>query len=235
MELSVVVPAYNEERRLSSALDRIAGHLNHWDIEYEVIVVDDGSSDGTVDVARKSGLARAGRLNIISNGKNRGKGFSVRTGIRASRGKYVLFTDADLSTPISEFDKLFSFMDQGYDIVMASRGIKGSVLKVRQPWYRQTMGRIFNLFVKLMLFRDHNDTQCGFKLLRGEVAREISGEMKIDGFCFDVEMIYLARKKGYKIKEIGVIWENSIESRVTIMNSSLSMFMDLFRIKKWHG
>ncbi len=235
IHLSIIIPAYNEEKRLSSSLDKISRYFNTKDLEYEVIVVDDGSTDRTVDIARESGLARSGKLSVISNGENRGKGFSVKSGILASLGEYVLFTDADLSTPITEFDKLWSMLDQGYDVVMASRSIEGSVLKVRQPWYRQTMGRVFNLFVKTFLFADHNDTQCGFKLFKGNAAREIAKKMEVNGFCFDVEMIYLAQKAGYRVKETGVLWENSIESKVTVLNSSFSMFADLLRIKRWHG
>ena len=152
----------------------------------------------------------------------------------ASLGEYVLFTDADLSTPISEIEKLMRDIPEGNDIAMASRSVDTSNLAVRQPWYRQTMGRVFNLFIKVMLFSEYNDTQCGFKLFKGDVAREIAGEMQIDGFCFDVEMIYLAKMKGYRIRETGVTWENSTESKVTILNSSLNMFVDLFRIKKCH-
>jgi dolichyl-phosphate beta-glucosyltransferase len=234
VNLSIIIPAYNEEKRLSLSLDKINRYFNTNDLEYEVIVVDDGSTDRTVNFAHESDLARCGKLSIISNGRNRGKGFSVKAGILASRGEYVLFTDADLSTSITEFDKLWSLINEGYDVVMASRSIEGSVLKVRQPWYRQTMGRVFNLFVKALLFADHNDTQCGFKLFRGGPAREIAEKMKVNGFCFDVEMIYLAKKAGYRIKETGVVWENSIESKVDVVRGSASMFTDLLKIKKWH-
>ncbi len=235
MYLSIIIPAYNEEKRIAASLDKIHAYFEGRNIKYEVILVDDGSVDGTVKVSRKSLLEAEGKLRILSNAKNRGKGFSVRTGILASKGEYVLFSDADLSTPIAEFDTLLDVMAQGYDLVMASRSVKGSKLKVPQPWYRQTMGRIFNVFVKALFFSEYNDTQCGFKLIKGEAAREIALEMKIDGFCFDVEMVYLAQKKGYRIKETGVVWENSPESKVTVLNSSLNMFMDLFRIKKCHG
>lgn len=233
--LSIIIPAYNEEKRLSSSLDKISEYLNTKDIEYEVIVVDDGSADNTAGIAGENILSRCGKLAVISNGANRGKGFSVKQGILASKGQYVLFTDADLSTPITEFDKLLAVMeDKACDIVMASRSIRGADLKVRQPWYRETMGRVFNLFVKTFLFADHNDTQCGFKLFKGDVARGIAAQMKIEGFCFDVEMLYLAKLSGCKVGEVGVRWENSIESKVTVVNSSLNMFTDLFRIKKWH-
>ena len=235
IDLSIIIPAYNEEDRISLSLDTIYEYFDEKSVKYEVILVDDGSRDETVRVSQKSDLARSGKLRVISNERNRGKGFSVKTGILSSIGEYVLFTDADLSTPISEFEKLYLEVGRGYDVVMASRSIEGSVLTVSQPWYRQTMGRIFNLFVKILFFKKYNDTQCGFKLFSGDVARAIAGKMTIDGFCFDVEMLYLAQKMGCRIKEIGVIWKNSPESKVTILNSSFSMFIDLFRIKKCHG
>jgi dolichyl-phosphate beta-glucosyltransferase len=235
IKLSIIIPAYNEEKRIAASLEKICAYFEDKGLEYEVILVDDGSTDGTVTVSKNSRLSGVGKLRIIRNPGNRGKGFSVKSGILASHGEYVLFTDADLSTPITEFEKLFSAMGQEHDIVMASRSVRDSRLKVPQPWYRQTMGRIFNLFVKALLFSEHNDTQCGFKLLKGDPARKIAAKMNIAGFCFDVEMIYIAKKMGYSVCEVGVTWENSIESKVTIVNSSLSMFTDLLRIKRWHG
>ena len=125
-------------------------------------------------------------------------------------------------------------MDKGSDIVIGSRSEKESDVRVRQPWYRQAMGKIFNFFVRTLLFKDFRDTQCGFKLFKGDIVREIASELRINGFCFDVELIYLILRKGYKVKEIGVIWDNSPESRVKIINSSVGMFIDLLRIKSIH-
>jgi dolichyl-phosphate beta-glucosyltransferase len=233
--LSIIIPAYNEEKRISASLDKIYAYFEPRGKQYEVILVDDGSTDKTVNISQTSTLAASGKLKIISNERNRGKGFSVRRGILSSRGEFVLFTDADLSTPITEIEKLMKKIDGVADIAIASRSVKDSNLVISQPWYRQTMGRVFNLFVKALLFADYNDTQCGFKLFKGDIAREIAEKMKIEGFCFDVEMLYLAKKTGLRINETGVTWENSIESKVTILNSSFSMFTDLLRIKKWHG
>lgn len=235
MYLSVIIPAYNEENRISESLDKIYGYFEPSGKKYEVILVDDGSADGTVNISQRSALAACGKLKIISNDRNRGKGFSVKRGILASTAEYVLFTDADLSTPITEFKNLSKAMSEGNDIVIASRSVGTSRLVMAQPWYRQTMGRVFNFFVKGLLLPDYNDTQCGFKLFKGDIAREIAKDMKIDGFCFDVEMLYMAKKKGCRIEETGVAWENSVESKVTILNSSISMFFDLLRIKRWHG
>lgn len=229
--LSVIIPAYNEEKRIGNSLSGIYSFLTTKDYGYEVILVDDGSSDNTVIEAEKSALAKEGRLKIIKNGTNRGKGFSVKNGIMNSGGSYVLFSDADLSTPIGETDNLFSHIDQGYDIVIGSRSIKGSDVRVPQARHREAMGKIFNFFVKLLLMREFNDTQCGFKLFKGDIARELARSMKIDGFCFDVEMLYLAKKKGCSIKELGVKWENSPESKVRLFGSSADMFFDLFKIR----
>jgi dolichyl-phosphate beta-glucosyltransferase len=232
--LSIIIPAYNEERRIANTLDRISRFLKTKDYSYEVILVDDGSVDWTVSVAGNSVLAKEGRLKVVKNHANKGKGFSVRSGILNSAGEYVLFSDADLSTPIEEMDKLFNSMKEGYDVVIGSRALEGSLVSVHQPWYREIMGKTFNFFVKALLMRGFNDTQCGFKLFKGDVAREIAGDMKTEGFCFDVEMLYLAKIKGYNIREIGVMWENSPESKVRLISSPLSMLTDLFNIKRIH-
>ena len=234
MELSVIIPAFNEEKRLGKTLEIIKSFLDGKGFEYEVIVVDDGSGDNTVKVARESALAAAGRLKLLSNEKNRGKGYSVRRGISGSCGRRVLFSDADLSTPITEMDKLSALLDGACQIAIGSRSVKDSDVKVHQPLIRQTMGKVFNLFVKILMYRDYNDTQCGFKMFDGDTARSLVPGLKIDGFCFDVELIYLARKKGYKVKEAGVVWENSPESKVDPIKSSMEMFLNLFRIKLLH-
>jgi len=169
-------------------------------------------------------------LTVLKNGSNKGKGFSVKNGIIKSRGEYILFSDADLSTPIEELDKLFASVNNGYDIVIGSRSIKESKVMAHQPWYREIMGKTFNFFVKTLLMKDFNDTQCGFKLFKGNIAREIAGHMSIDGFCFDVEMLYFAKIKGYNIKEEGVIWNNSPCSKVRLFHSSINMFFDLTKI-----
>lgn len=234
MYLSIIIPAYNEERRIGATLSKIYSFLKAKGCDYEVIVVDDGSSDNTASIAAQSELAKEGKLILLKNAKNAGKGFSVRRGILSSRGDFVLFSDADLSTPITEADKLLQYIAEGFDIVIGSRSIADSDVRVHQPWLRERMGKIFNFFVKTFLVRNFNDTQCGFKLFKGDIARQIADLLKIDGFCFDVEMLYIARQKGYKAKEAGVIWEDSRQSKVRVLGSSLSMFCDLFRIRALH-
>lgn len=233
--LSIIIPSYNEEKRIGLTLSKICGFLKTKSYEYEIILVDDGSNDKTILEAKDSELAKTNKLNIIKNVTNKGKGFSVKSGILNSSGEYILFSDADLSTPIEETGKLFGYIEKGYDIVIGSRSITGSDVKVHQPFYREKMGRIFNFFVNILLISGFNDTQCGFKLFKGSIAREIGRELTIDGFCFDVEMLYLAKKKGCRIAEVGIVWENSPQSKVRVISSSLAMFIDLLKIRRRHG
>lgn len=234
MYLSIVIPAYNEEGRIARTLAKIYDFLHKKDYDCEVIIVDDGSTDKTVLEIQQSQLFKEGKAGIIKNWINMGKGFSVKRGILATRGDYVLFSDADSSTPVEESDKLFNHINKGHDIIIGSRALKESDVRIHQPWYRERMGKAFNLFVKLLLIKEFNDTQCGFKLFKGNVARKLAGLLKIDGFCFDVEIIYLAKKMGYSIKETGIIWENSPQSKVKVINGSVSMFLDLLKIKLIH-
>lgn len=229
--LSIVIPAYNEEKRIVPTLDKIRSFLMKKNYDFEIILVDDGSIDRTVDMAEGSMLAKEHKLKVLKNGTNKGKGFSVKSGIVNSKGECLLFSDADLSTPIEELDKFLASMDEGYDIIIGSRALGESNVGIHQPWHREIMGKAFNFFVKMLLMRDFNDTQCGFKLFKGDAARNIASSMKIEGFCFDVEMLYLAKIKGYNIKEIGVAWNNSPESKVRLFSSSVGMFLDLVRIK----
>ncbi len=196
---------------------------------FEIIVVDDGSGDDTAAVVSSIAGAEP-RLRLIANGSNRGKGFSVRRGILESAGDVVLFTDADLSTPIEEYGRLLAYLDD-HDLVMASRSLPDSDVAVRQPAYRMMMGKMFNVLVQLFVLRGIIDTQCGFKLIRAPAARAVAGRMRINRFSFDVEMILAARRLGYRCVDVPVKWINSADSRVHPLTDSANMMLDLFRIK----
>lgn len=227
----MVIPSFNEEPRLGGTLERVAGYLSAQPYASEIVVVDDGSTDGTVRVAE--GFARLhGNVRVVENGRNRGKGYSVRHGVEKAIGDYILFSDADLSTPIEDLQKLFpKLVEEGYDIAIGSRALSGSDIRLHQPWYRELMGKIFNKIVRLCTVRGLKDTQCGFKLFRGPVARELFARQMIERFSFDVEALYLARKRGYRIAEVPVTWYNSPRSRVSIVSDPVRMFMDVLRIR----
>lgn len=197
-----------------------------------MIVVNDGSADGTAVVVEDF-LRDHPEVRLISYPLNRGKGYAVRQGVLASRGQYVLFSDADQSTPMREVRKLLKALEQ-CDIAIGSRAIRESLIAQYQPFYRVLMGKTFNKFVQLMTVPGIKDTQCGFKCFHGNVARDLFARCRIDGFSFDVEVLYLARRKGLKTKEVGVYWRNSPESRVHPVWHSLQMLRDLFRIRLTH-
>lgn len=234
MYLSIIVPAYNEEKRLGSTLEELKTFMDKKGFAYEVLIVDDGSTDGTQEVSRSSTLSREGRLRVLDNKVNRGKGYSVKHGVSKSKGGLILFSDADLSAPINEFDKLEAAIVSGADIAIGSRSVKGSSVRVRQPFYRQSMGRIFNFYVRVILGVNLSDTQCGFKLFRSECAEALFEEVRTEGFAFDAEILFLARRKGLRVDEIGVEWVNSPESKVHPLFSSMRMFRDILMVRLIH-
>lgn len=228
--LSVVIPAFNEAARIGPTIEKISAFLERKDYVSEIVVVDDGSTDGTVDVA---GEAIEDRFpgKVISNTQNRGKGYTVREGVLASEGRFVLFTDADLSTPIEEYDKLLGWMDEGYDVAIGSRALPDSDVQVPQSFLREKMGKTFNWLVRHFVLPGIQDTQCGFKLFRKEAARDVFSRLQIHGFGFDVEALVLCEELGYRVREVPVIWRNSPPSRVRLFGSSLAMLGDLWRIR----
>ncbi len=230
--LSVVVPAYNEASRLAPTLSRIAEYLPCAFGSYEIIVVDDGSTDDTAAVVRAAGLRLKG-IRLMRYSRNRGKGYAVRTGCLASRGDLLLVSDADLSTPIEEIEKLLPFIDSGFDVAIGSRAIPGADIAVRQSRVRETMGKTFNLLVRALTIGGIKDTQCGFKLMKGGPGRELFSRCLIDGFAFDVEMLLLAKKAGCRIREVPIRWLNSPNSRVRLMRDPLCMLTELFRIRAY--
>ena len=197
--ISVVIPAFDEELRIAETIRRIHEYLTKRSYEFEIIVVDDGSTDKTVNVVESLGKA-LGNIRLERNSVNKGKGFSVRKGILASSYVLILVSDADLSTPIEELEKLLPYYYEGFDIVIGSRGLKESDIVKRQPWHREGMGKIFNFIVRGIALDGFKDTQCGFKIFKDDVARKIFKLCRIDRFSFDVEMLFIAREMGYRIK-----------------------------------
>ncbi len=197
--------------------------------------MDAGSSDHTLEVFHKFFPPEQGRS--FKNSPNRGKGYSIRRGVKEARGEILLFSDADFSTPIEEFPKLVQYLQSGYDIVIGSRSLPESNVEVHQSWYREGMGKIFNLLVRMIVLRGFNDTQCGFKCVRRERVLPLLPMMVVDGFCYDVEFLFLAKKAGLKIKEVPVTWINDPVSKVHILKDSSKMFLDLLwiRFRDWFG
>lgn len=230
MYLSIIIPAYNEEKRLLKTLKDIDGYMRKQSYEYEIIVVSDGSKDKTADIVR--GLQKEIKgLKLIDNKENRGKGYVVRQGIMEAAGQYRLFTDADNSTAINHIEKFFPYFKQGYDIVIGSRDVKGAVLDPPQPWNRVLVGNIFNLLVQFLIgLWGIWDTQCGFKALSAKAADEILPKCKIDRWAFDPEILRLGRKLGYKIKEVPVLWKNDPDSKVK-MKGMIKMGFDLLKVR----
>jgi len=222
--LSVVIPAYNEERRLSSTLARIQRYLAAQSYSFEIIVVDNASTDHTWQVAKEAGVQ-------VLPEPRRGKGAAVRTGMLAARGENILFSDADLSTPIEEVQKLLAALRAGNDVAIASRGLPGSILAVRQPWHREMVGRAGNILVRMLAVRGVTDTQCGFKLFPREIARRLFSAQRMTGIAFDMEILFLAQRRGLKIAEIPVTWIDSPDSRINRVRDSLDAVKDLLRIR----
>jgi dolichyl-phosphate beta-glucosyltransferase len=237
--LSVVIPAYNEELRLGPTLKKVCVFLDRRRQPYEVLVVDDGSRDRTRDLVRSLARARS-QIRLVENGFNLGKGAAVRQGVMRARAEAVLFTDADLSTPIEELDRFWPCLaTEGgdADLIVGSRALSGSHVTRRQPLYRQTMGKIFNLMVRLVAVKGIKDTQCGFKLFTRSLGRRLFPLQRVPRFGFDVEFLYLARKFGYRVAEKPVTWVNSPESKVNPVADASQMFFDLLliRLNDWQG
>jgi len=232
-DLSIIIPSYNEEARLPGTLQRIAEYLPTLKLRTEVLVVDDGSTDRTAAVA-ESFHGKLTGLRVLSNGTNRGKGYSVRHGMLEAQGDMVLFTDADLSAPIEEAEKLLGPLNNGYDVALGSRAMDRSLISTRQSIFRETAGIIFNKIVRMVLRLPFVDTQCGFKAFRRERCRIIFEQQRIEGFGFDPELLYLARHYGLRAIEIPVRWGHSEATKVNMLGDSLKMFGDIFTIR-WNA
>lgn len=231
MKLSIVIPVYNEQERINKTLSTILNYMKRNFYNFNVIVIDDGSKDDTFKILQEFSNTYK-EIVLFSNRQNLGKGAAVRNGVLNADADYIYFTDADLSTPIEEIKNFIDVMnEENCDIVIGSRAVKESKILVHQPIYRELMGKIFNKLVKLLLMKDFNDTQCGAKLFRGNVAKKIFSLSKINGFAFDVEILYIAKLYGYKIKEVPIVWQHFNKSKVHPLFSSIEMFRDLFKIK----
>ena len=234
MELSVVVPAFNEEKSLESSLQRIIDFLEKNLEKYEIIVIDDGSKDSTPEIAQKF---KSNNVRLIQNPQNMGKGFSVKLGMINAKYDPVLFIDADLATPIEETTKFIEAIQEGYDVVIASRNIEGAKITVEQPKYRQVLGKAFPMIVKGMILDEIKDTQCGFKMFKKDAARKIFPRQTVKRWAFDVEVLYIAKQLNFKIKELPVKWMDKGNSKLSPIKDSARMLNEVFKIKynDWKG
>jgi glycosyltransferase involved in cell wall biosynthesis len=232
---SLVIPAYDERNRIEACLRSVAGWIRTrpggWN--WEVILVDDGSSDGTKGAARQIAGEIGLTLEILRHERNRGKGAALRTGVLASSGDPVLLADADLSTPLTEWVKLAERLPT-HPVAIGSRAIEEGLVRRKQPLYRRLLGKAGNVLVRLFAVPGIRDTQCGFKLFRGDVARELFGRARVDGFASDMEILYLARRRGYPIAEVPVLWFHSPESKVSLLRDAIPTLWDLLRLRWLH-
>jgi glycosyltransferase involved in cell wall biosynthesis len=230
--LSIVVPAFNEASRIVDSIKKIDAFMRRASISTELIIVDDGSSDKTAEIVTR---ALADRLRLVRNSKNHGKGYTVRQGVLAAKGKYVLFTDADLSAPIEEADKLLDVaLRENVDIVIGSRAIDRKYIEKHQARFRELGGIVFNLMVRTLLGLALHDTQCGFKLFHRQRSRRIFEQQTTSGFGFDPELLFLAKRNGLSIREIPVRWSHAEGSKIRFFRDSVRMFSDLLRIR-WNA
>lgn len=232
---SLVIPAYNERNRIEACLRAVADWVRSrpggW--EWEVVLVDDGSTDGTKGIARRLADELGLPLQIRRHERNMGKGSALREGVLASTGDPVLISDVDLSTPLTEWVKLAERLPT-HPVAIGSRALEGELVRRKQPLYRRLVGKAGNLLVRMLAVPGIHDTQCGFKLFRGDVARELFGEARVDGFAYDMEILFLARRRGLAIAEVPVLWFNSPESKVSLFHDALPTLWDLLRLRWIH-
>ncbi|NUN13185.1 MAG: glycosyltransferase family 2 protein [Myxococcales bacterium] len=230
--LSIIIPAYDEARRITPTLERITAYLSPLLDDYEVIVIDDGSKDETAQIVAGF-CANHPHVHLRQNVRNRGKGYSVRHGMLWATGNWLLFSDADLSTPIEELERFASYINE-FDVVIGSRGLETSNIVEHQPIYREWMGRVFNRFVQRTALAGLADTQCGFKLFSRICARDVFSRTTIDGFGFDVEALYVASALGYRIAEVPVTWANDTATKVHPVRDGLRMATDVVKTRWTH-
>jgi len=226
---SIVIPAYNEEHRLPSTLEQLFHFLGKQPFASEIIVVENGSDDQTFEIAQQF-ADRQKNVHVLRS-EQRGKGLAIQRGVLAASGEYIFMCDADLSMPVEEISKFIPPQLEGVDIAIASREAPGSV-RYNEPYYRHFTGRVFNTLIRLLVLPRLQDTQCGFKCIRAEVARDIFPYQTLTGWAFDVELLYIARHHGYHVAEIPIHWYFNADSKISVFRDSLRMFLDLLRIKR---
>ncbi len=229
---SIVIPAYNEAARIGATLERVLSYVHAQGWDAEIIVINDGSRDNTAEIVQ-SFAAKDPTLRLIDNPGNHGKGYSVRTGMLHARGRIVLFSDADLSSPIEESLKLFAALESGADIAIGSRWLRAELQTQRQPLHRQLFGRIFNILLRVTLGLQFADTQCGFKAFKRAAAQAIFPWQRIERWGFDPEILFLARKFGFKVEEVPVAWGHSGGARINPLIDGARMFQEMLRIR-WY-
>jgi dolichyl-phosphate beta-glucosyltransferase len=230
IDLSIVIPAYKEETRIHKILDAIFDYEKSSDLLIEIIVVLDGTPDNTFGAAEKF-KDKLKNLKIIDRKENKGKGYSVKQGMLEAKGKYILFADADNSTPIEQVDKLLKYKDE-YQVVIGSRYVKGGKLSIPQSFVRKLGSRVLNSVIQLFAVRGIVDTQCGFKMFENSAAKEIFKRMTFDRFSFDIEILAIAKLHKYKIKETGIVWCNDPHSTVSPIKDGLKMIRDAWRVNR---
>jgi len=230
IDLSVVVPAYQEARRIADGLRQIDVYLAERGHAAEIVVVDDGSADDTVEVVREVARTLSCPVWLVVSQHNRGKGHALKLGFAAARGERILFTDADLSTPIACADDVLAPLDEGYDFVLGSRKMRGARLEVRQPWLRETLGKGFT-WIARWLIADVSDLTCGFKAFRGEVGRDLFARVRIDDWSFDAELLLIAGQRGVRLKEVPVAWHDREGTKVRLLRDIASTLAGLVRMR----
>jgi len=232
--LSIVIPAYNEAERLGPTLDRVLSFIVEHPREAEIVVVNDGSGDGTAEIVCDYAQKSSGIVRLVENPGNHGKGYSVRNGVLNSNGDIILFTDADLSAPIAEAEKLITAVGHGADIAIGSRWARSELQTHRQSLTRQAMGRVFNGLLRVLLRLDFKDTQCGFKAFRRQAARALFPLQRIERWGFDPEILFLARKMGFLVEEVPVRWGHDTRTRINPMMDGSRMLAEMVRIR-WYS
>lgn len=228
--LSVVVPAYNEDARIRPSLERLAEYYGEQEYPWDVTIVSDGSKDQTNAIVEEFVKGHP-KFRLLAYTPNRGKGYAVRKGILEAPGEWILFCDADLATPQEETEKLLKHMQDGADVAIGSRPLRDSKLEVRQPWYREFLGRCFNKAVQTLAIKGIDDTQCGFKMFTRTAAQDIFARCKLDGFSFDFEALMIARDLGYRIDEIPIRWAHQEGSKVVLLRDGPRMLRDLVKLR----